>query len=103
MEAFGIGVLFRDYRGGMTTTSEASHAATPSVNGLAPEWIRVPQACYRFSVSKSKLYELIASGHIESISLREEGVARGTRLIRCQSVRDYYEKLAAEQNGMTRP
>lgn len=44
-------------------------------------WIRVPQAVQLTALSRSKIYELLASGAIRSASLREPGQRHATRLI----------------------
>jgi excisionase family DNA binding protein len=62
-----------------------------------PEWLRIPQAIKLFGISRSKLYELIAAGHIRSISLRKRGQVKGTRLIEYDSLCAFFE--TACQNG----
>jgi len=59
------------------------------------EWIRVAQAIRLFGLSKPKLYELINNGAIRSVSLREKGQRRGTRLLCPHSVREYIESYEA--------
>ena len=58
---------------------------------IKPEWIRVPDAVQLSGLSRSKVYELIASGAIKSFSQRQRGAQRGVRLISYDSVTDYLE------------
>lgn len=58
---------------------------------IKPEWIRVPDAVHLSGLSRSKTYELIASGAIKSFSQRQRGAQRGVRLISYDSVIDYLE------------
>ena len=58
---------------------------------LKPEYLRPAQAARVFNISRSKLYELIKSGRIASVSLREEGQSKATRLISVASLRSFLE------------
>lgn len=55
------------------------------------EYLRVSDACNRFSVSRSWLYELIKQGTIKSVSLRKLGNTRGSRRINAESLRLFIE------------
>ncbi len=68
--------------------------------GLKPEWIRVPEAVRVSGMSRSSLYELIASGKIKSFSNRQRGAIRGIRLISYDSLMGYLE-LAYQQSEQT--
>ena len=46
-----------------------------------PEWIRVPDACRLTGLSRSTIYELIATRTIKTSSVRRRGKRRGVRLI----------------------
>lgn len=70
-------------------------------NHIKPEWIRVPDAVQLSGLSRSKIYELIASGAIKSFSQRQRGAQRGVRLISYDSVIDYLE--SAYQASSTSP
>lgn len=59
-----------------------------------PEWLRVKEACEYSRLSKPKLYQLINAGRIKSVSLRERGQIRGTRLISSDSLRAFLESRA---------
>lgn len=64
---------------------------------LKPEWLRMPEAVRCFGISRTKLYDLISKGRIRSVSLRERGQIKGTRLLSYDSLHDYLERLAEEQ------
>lgn len=62
-------------------------------NGL-PVWIRSPKQGVEFysGFSRSKLYELAGKGEIRSVSIREPGAIKGTRLFLLSSVLDFIAK-----------
>jgi hypothetical protein len=64
-----------------------------------PEWLRVPAAVHVSSLSRSTIYELIATGKIKSFSNRARGCQRGTRLISYDSLIQYLED--AYQSSLT--
>ena len=65
-----------------------------------PEWLRIPSAIKIFGISRTKLYELIGQRKIKSVSLRERGQIRGTRLLSYDSMMEYLDQLAEkQQNG----
>lgn len=67
-------------------------AMTPRPTTTVPvEWLRVPDACRLASISRSALYELIASQKVKSICLRKEGNSRGSRRINAESLRHYLQ------------
>ena len=45
--------------------------------------------------SRSKLYQLSTSGEIRSVSIREPGAIKGTRLFHLQSVLDFIDRSEA--------
>jgi len=63
-----------------------------------PVWIRAPKsgAEYWTGFGRSKLYELYATGKIESRSIREPGQIKGTRLFNLRSILDYIESCKEE-------
>ena len=67
-------------------------------NGLLPVWVRSPkEGVEHYSgFSRSKLYELQQSGKIRSVSIREPGQTKGTRLFELASILDYIERCAAQ-------
>ncbi len=66
-----------------------------SVYASKPEWLRIQQASALFGVGRTKLYELIGSGRIKTVSMRERGQTRGTRLISYDSLSEYLESQAS--------
>lgn len=69
-------------------------------NGVLPVWIRVPARGpeHYTGFSRAKLYELAAAGKVRSVSIREPGQIKGTRLFNLQSVLDFiarHEEAAA--------
>lgn len=74
----------------------SSDAAARNLN--APEWIRLPNKsrCPYTQLSRSKIYQLIipcaANGYtapVRSVSLRQRGASKGTRLISYDSLIEY--------------
>ena len=66
---------------------------SPPLGKSEPEYIRVPDACRRFSLSRSWLYERLDEGVIKTVSLKKEGMVRGKRLINLVSLREYIENF----------
>lgn len=62
-----------------------------------PVWIRSPKTGPEFysGFSRSKLYELAGDRHIRSVSIREPGQVKGTRLFHLQSILDYIARCEA--------
>jgi len=76
-----------------------SRPAAASTLPLKPEWIRVPEAVRVSGISRSSLYELIASGKIKSFSNRHRGAVRGIRLISYDSLMAYLERAYQQSSG----
>ena len=68
----------------------AQVAAETTINNI-PERLRPKDACQRFSVSRSWLYERLAEGQIKSTCIRRRGAVRGIRLISRDSLAEYIE------------
>lgn len=71
-----------------------------------PVWIRAPKTGHEFftGFSRSKLYQLATERHIRSVSIREPGQVKGTRLFLLQSILDYIakcERQADPDNGQS--
>lgn len=69
-----------------------------AVNVITPEWVRLPRqgdAEPRTGLSRSVLNRLCVEGKVKSVSLRDEGKLRGTRLVHLPSLLSYLEGLAA--------
>ena len=73
------------------TSALSSKSENPSTetNALPREWLRIKEACEFSRVSKPKLYDLINRGLIKSVSLKERGQIKGTRLVSFDSLRDF--------------
>lgn len=65
-----------------------------------PVWIRAPKTGTEFyaGFSRAKLYELASEGKIRSVSIREPGQVKGTRLFNLQSIFDFIE--SCERNAV---
>ena len=59
-----------------------------------PIWIRSPKFGTEFycGFSRAKLYEGAGNGHFRSVSIREPGQVKGTRLFHLQSILDFIER-----------
>jgi hypothetical protein len=60
-----------------------------------PIWIRAPKLGHEHftGLSRSKLYEMAGHGLIRSVSIREPGQVKGSRLFHLASVLDYIGKF----------
>jgi len=67
------------------------------VNGL-PVWIRSPKRGVEFytGFSRAKLYEGAGKGNFRSVSIREPGQTKGTRLFNLRSILDFIERCERE-------
>ncbi len=74
-----------------------------------PVWIRSPKQGVEFytGFSRAKLYEGAGKGHFRSVSIRQPGQVKGTRLFHLESVLDFIakcEQAAGKSNeGETAP
>lgn len=59
-----------------------------------PDWLRVSEACAYCRVSKPKLYDLLNRGLVKSVSLKERGQIKGTRLVSFHSLKAFLESKA---------
>jgi len=66
--------------------------------GTLPVWIRSPKSGLEFytGLSRGKLYAAAAQRHIRSVSIREPGQLKGTRLFELNSILAWIEKCEAE-------
>jgi hypothetical protein len=83
----------------MTALSNAEQRAYELLrerDGPLPVWVRPPKVGneYFCGFSRSKLYALAADGKIRSVSIREPGQLKGTRLFHLQSILDFIEKIS---------
>lgn len=77
--------------------------ATLPAHAIPSDWLRVKEACSFSRLSKPKLYQLINAGKIKSVSLRERGQVRGTRLISFDSLRAFLESRASGGEELSNP
>lgn len=75
----------------------AGELLTERNNGL-PVWIRSPKQGTEFytGFARSKLYELAGKRAIRSVSIREPGQVKGTRLFHLASILEYIAKCEGE-------
>lgn len=77
-------------------------ASTPTP---VPVWIRLPRngsLCPWTGLSRSKLFELLQTKEIETVSLKTRKTAkRGARVIKLASLLAYLDKLASKAAGET--
>ena len=59
-----------------------------------PDWLRVSEACAYCRVSKPKIYDLLNRGLVKSVSLKERGQSKGTRLVSFHSLKAFLESKA---------
>jgi hypothetical protein len=66
-----------------------------------PLWIRAPAKGpeYWTGFSRSKLYELAKDGKIRSVSIREPGQEKGTRLFELKSILAFIDSYAAARKA----
>ena len=60
--------------------------------------MRVPEAIRIFGLSRTKLYQLAGAGKVRSVSLREPGQSKATRLFHVESLRGFIQSF--EQEGV---
>ena len=74
-------------------------------NGILPCWVRSPKIGAEFysGFSRAKLYELAGAGKIRSVSIREPGQIKGTRLFNLASILAYIEKCETAANAASMP
>ena len=70
--------------------AKARELLNDQANGL-PVWIRSPKTGpeHYTGFSRAKLYEGAGKGHFRSVSIREPGQVKGTRLFHLQSILDF--------------
>jgi hypothetical protein len=63
-----------------------------------PVWVRSPKSGteHYTGFSRAKLYEGAAKGHFRSVSIREPGQIKGTRLFHLASILAFIERSEAE-------
>ncbi len=71
---------------------------------VLPFWIRAPKDGPEWfsGFSRSKLYQLVLEGHIRSVSIREPGQTKGTRLFHLGSILQYIDQQEQAQQNISR-
>ncbi len=86
-----------------STLAGGKTAALPS--SVQPIWIRLPKPgslCPWTGLSRSKLFEMLQTGEIETVSLKRSPRAkRGARVIKLSSLLSRLDKLANEASNET--
>jgi len=72
-----------------------ANPSTTTAPALPQEWLRISEAVQYSRLSKPTLYGLIHRGLIKSVSLRERGQLKGTRLVSFDSLRAFLESRAS--------
>ena len=69
-------------------------------DGLLPVWVRSPKTGpeHYTGFTRSKLYELAAERKIRSVSIREPGQIKGTRLFHLASILQFIEMCEGTAN-----
>jgi len=75
-----------------------SQSKTSDSDRFPQDWLRIHEAVAYSRLSKPKLYDLINRGLIKSVSLRERGQIKGTRLLSYASLRAFLESRATGGN-----
>ena len=76
----------------MDTVAEI-HEELRSVRVIEPHWLKIPASVVYSSLSRSKIYEAIATGEVRSVCLRDKNKTRGVRLISRPSLDAYLSKF----------
>ena len=64
-----------------------------------PVWVRVEKAVALYGLSRTKLYQLQNAGKVTSVSLREEGQKKATRLFEVRSIEKYIESFIPKSDA----
>ncbi len=84
----------------MEQTIADIHEEIRTAPAVEPHWLKIPAAVRYSSVSRSKIYQLIDEGEIQSVCLRNKNKTRGTRLISRPSLDSC---LARHENTKSEP
>lgn len=73
-------------------------------NGMLPIWIRAPKSGTELltGLSRAKLYQLAAESRIRSVSFREPGQVKGTRLFNLESILSEIERIERVADAETK-
>jgi len=62
------------------------------------KWIRLPQVISHYGLSRTKTYQLAKDSKITSVSLREPGMNKATRLFLKESIDAYIDSFLPKTN-----
>jgi hypothetical protein len=74
--------------------SLAAMLTLEEAQAMRPEWLRIPLAVRICGMSRTRLFDLIAQGEIDSRHIKKPGCAKGIRLIRLSSLLAYIDGAA---------
>jgi hypothetical protein len=82
-------------------SAAAAELLAEHANGL-PIWIRAPKVGndHYCGLSRSKLYDLASKGCCRSVSIREPGQTKGTRLFHLGSILSFIEKCEHQAKNL---
>jgi hypothetical protein len=72
------------------------------IQGMRPEYLRIPAASRVSGLSRTHLFEAMAEGQVKYVHIRRPGKSKGVRLIQTASLMAYlasFETPAREQVG----
>jgi hypothetical protein len=59
------------------------------IQAPAPGWLRLPDAVAYSGIGKRTLYKAITEGQVKSVCVRQNGRAKGIRLVNLQSLESW--------------
>ena len=68
-----------------------------SVAENKPVWIRIPDVVRLYGLSRTKAIQLSQAGKIQSVSLREQGMTKATRLFNVASLEAFIESFIPKE------
>jgi hypothetical protein len=83
--------------GGRFTTDPISAPPPYAPGPMAPEFIRLPKPgtlCNHTGLSRSKMWEILQTGKVKTVSLRRPGAVKGARLVHLVSLLKYLHSKA---------
>lgn len=84
----------------MNTTSLPTTASEPlPVAEIKPVWIRLPEVVRLYGLSRTKAIQLSQAGKIQSVSLREHGMTKATRLFNVASLEAFIESFISNESN----
>jgi hypothetical protein len=61
---------------------------------VQPRWLRISAVKAAYGLNTVRIYELLNTGHLKSVLLRDKGKKRGIRLISVESLDEFFRKRA---------